>query len=275
MTTETPETTNPNPAPVVASSGVAPQAATSLSGVGDAAPPAETNQAPAAPQSTPELAPSLLETVSAELAEETKAKIAAATPSLDAPKPDAAKPEAKPDAKPAEAAKDAAKPAEPAAPAPLPPVEYAYTLPETITFGEGDKDKVHGAFDAFRADPAKGAQALIDLRDTVTRVYSGGGRVGQGLLPGLGLGRRLLDHALEFGDRLDLLGQLVPGGGLGGDRGVQLGLQPGDLGGRLAGLQVVVLLGLLGQLGLELFDGHGHVGAALLISTDSFFTRLG
>ena len=81
-------------------------------------------------------------------------------------KPEPAKPEGeKPvEAKPPEAAKaaeakppEAAKPAEPAA------VEYKYTLPETLKMDDALKGEVHKAFDDFRADPAAGAQKLIDL----------------------------------------------------------------------------------------------------------------
>src|ERR1700721_296975 len=118
------------------------------------------------------------------------------TPTLlekfDAEKP---KPEAKPAEKPAEAAKaaDAAKPAEPAkdaakpaeakaAEAPKPaegkpaeaakpveaakpePVEYKYTLPETLKLDAPRKAETHAAFDSFRADPTN-PQPLIDLHN--------------------------------------------------------------------------------------------------------------
>jgi hypothetical protein len=77
-------------------------------------------------------------------------------------------------AKPAEPAKaaDAAKPGDEAKPAtdaakpePLAPVEYKYTLPDTIKMDDATKGIVHAAFDAFRADPALGAQKLIDLHN--------------------------------------------------------------------------------------------------------------
>ena len=163
-----------NSAAVVASAAAEPPGATSLSGVGDVASPAAANQGdtPAvAAESTPKLAESLLE----QFDREEKAKVPEpATPSEDAKK-DEAKPAdsaakdlaAKPDeAKPGE--KQVA-PTEPAAPA---QVEYAYKLPETIKFGDGDKEKVHAAFDAFRADPAKGAQALVDLHNERMAAYA-------------------------------------------------------------------------------------------------------
>jgi hypothetical protein len=81
--------------------------------------------------------------------------------------------DAKPaDAKPADAPKpeDAAKPegeAKPldAKPEPLAPIEYVYELPNTLKMDDGLKTELHTALDAFRADPAKGAQPLIDLHN--------------------------------------------------------------------------------------------------------------
>ena len=161
-----------NSAAVVASAAAEPPGATALSGVGDVAPPAAANQgdsAPAPAESTPKPAESLLEAYD----REEKAKVPEpATPSEDAK--DEAKPadsSAKPDeAKPAEA--KPGEPAAPAEPAPLPPVEYAYKLPETLKLADGDKEKVHAAFDAFRADPAKGSQALIDLHNERMAAYA-------------------------------------------------------------------------------------------------------
>lgn len=96
-----------------------------------------------------------------------------------APKPaDPAKP-AEP-AKPAAAAPDPAKPADPAAAvapevpaAPvLEPVEYAYTLPETIQMDDTVRGAFHTALDAFRTDPTKGAQGLIDLHNQTMQQYA-------------------------------------------------------------------------------------------------------
>jgi hypothetical protein len=76
--------------------------------------------------------------------------------SADAPKPEAAKDAAKPEGEP--------KPVD-AAPEPLAPVEYVYELPNTLKMDDGLKTELHTALDAFRADPAKGAQPLIDLHN--------------------------------------------------------------------------------------------------------------
>jgi hypothetical protein len=97
---------------------------------------------------------SLLEQFDADQAEKAKDVLA----------PDAAKP----DEKPAEAAAPDAKPegeppAADAAPAELPPVDYQYELPETLTMSDELKGEVHTAFDEFRRDPATAAQKLIDL----------------------------------------------------------------------------------------------------------------
>ncbi len=93
----------------------------------------------------------------AEVKAEPAAPIAAdpAKPAVEAPKPDAEKP--------AEAA------AEPAA---LQPVAYEYTVPETLIMDDVAKGKLHGALDAFRTDPAKGAQGLIDLHNESMQQYA-------------------------------------------------------------------------------------------------------
>lgn len=115
-------------------------------------------EAPAAPESTP----TLLQTA----VKNQEEKLAA----VEA-KPDA-KPEDKPaEAKPAEAAKPAepeAKPAEaasetPKEPAPLEPVEYEYKLPESFKMDDTMKAEVKSAFDKFRADPKEGAQELANI----------------------------------------------------------------------------------------------------------------
>ena len=88
-------------------------------------------------------------------------------------KPAEAKPaEAKPadPAKPADAAAkpEEAKPAEPAKPA---PIEYKYTLPETVQLDDANKAALHTAFDAFRADPAN-PQPLIDLHNKLVSDFA-------------------------------------------------------------------------------------------------------
>ena len=67
----------------------------------------------------------------------------------------------------AEGALQEAKPGEGNAPeaASLPPVAYEYALPETLKIDDALKGDIHKAFDAFRADPAKGAQSLVDLHE--------------------------------------------------------------------------------------------------------------
>lgn len=82
---------------------------------------------------------------------------------------------AKPGEKPAEAAKpedakavEAAKPAEPA---PLAPVEYKYELPKTLKMDDALKGEVHTLFDEFRADPATGAQKMMDFYAKQTEAY--------------------------------------------------------------------------------------------------------
>jgi hypothetical protein len=74
----------------------------------------------------------------------------------------------------------AGKPAEPAKPAEVPPaptaaaapVEYKYTLPESIKMDDALKGEVHKAFDDFRANPAEGAQSLINLHEKTMRDYA-------------------------------------------------------------------------------------------------------
>lgn len=157
------------PGNTIAPAAVAPEAPA------PAASPAASPAQPATPvaaevKAEPERTPTLLEKFDEKKAAEAKpaeaAKPAEGTTKLAEPaKPGEAKPaEAKPAeaVKPAEGAKpaEAAKPSEPAKPE---PVEYKYTLPETIKMDDALKGKVHTAFDAFRADPAQGAQKLIDL----------------------------------------------------------------------------------------------------------------
>jgi hypothetical protein len=102
----------------------------------------------------------------------------------EAKKPEPAKPaepakvEAKPVAEPvkAEVAKpavaDGSTPEAAAAPAALEPVAYEYALPDTIKMDDGLKATFHTALDAFRTDPAKGAQGLIDLHNQTMEQYA-------------------------------------------------------------------------------------------------------
>lgn len=89
---------------------------------------------------------------------------------FDADKKPAAKVEDKPVAaadKPVVAAdKPADGVADPAAAAVAPePIAYEYALPETIKLDDTAKGEFHAALDALRADPAKGAQGLVDLHN--------------------------------------------------------------------------------------------------------------
>jgi len=134
--------TPPTPAPVSApASPPAEEPATAAPAVKDGAAAKPTEAKPAEPE------PSLLETLGKkpEVAKPTDAAKAAGDAPADAKADDAkaAKPEA---SKPAEAA----------------PVEYKYTLPETLKMDDALKGEVHKAFDDFRANPAD-AQGLIDL----------------------------------------------------------------------------------------------------------------
>jgi hypothetical protein len=82
----------------------------------------------------------------------------------DKPKEEAKKDEANPDdAKADDKKPDEVKPE---------PVAYEYTLPDTLKMDDATKAEVHTAFDAFRADPVKGAQALIDLHAKTMTEYA-------------------------------------------------------------------------------------------------------
>ncbi len=143
------------PEPVVEAPVAAPEAA-------PAAPVVEP-EAPAAPVAEPTLLQK----------HDTEAKAKEAKPAEPA-KPDAAKPvEVKPEAAKPEIKADAPKvEAEPAAPAAPEPVEYKYELPETITLDDATKASFHTALDAFRQDPAAGAQGLIDLHNKTMTDYA-------------------------------------------------------------------------------------------------------
>jgi hypothetical protein len=117
-------------------------------------------------------------------------KTVAETPTLleeigadDKPKAEEKPVEAKPAEKPAEAKPEEVKPAEvkaeekpaevkPAEPVKPEPVAYEYALPETIKMDDALKGTFHTALDSFRADPAKGAQGLIDLHNQTMTDYA-------------------------------------------------------------------------------------------------------
>ena len=136
--------------------------------------PAAAEANPPSPQPTPSPEPERTPT----LLEKFDAEAKAAEAAKPAEKPAEA---AKDAAKPPEPAKDAAKPAETkAAEAPKPaegteakpveaakpePINYEYTLPETLKIDDARKTELHTALDAFRTDPSKGAQPLIDLHN--------------------------------------------------------------------------------------------------------------
>ena len=139
------------PAPVTTAPAAAPTS--------QAAPaPAATKPVEPAPISEPAApAPTLLEKYDAEKAASTTlpAVAEAAATTKAAPAPAAA---------PAQAAPAQAPPTQ-AAPTEATPVEYKYTLPETITMDDALRSQVHTAFDHFRANPAEGAQELVNLHE--------------------------------------------------------------------------------------------------------------
>ena len=152
----------------------------------DAKPAAETAKAvePAAADA-PKLDKTLLERLDDDkAAKEAKAAEDAKKAAPAEAKKDDKKAEAKPGDKPKEEPKrDEAKPADAqpddkkadevkAEPAKLEPVAYEYKLPETLKMDDARKAEVHTAFDAFRADPIKGAQALIDLHTKSMEEYA-------------------------------------------------------------------------------------------------------
>lgn len=163
--------------PVIPAAGSEPQAQT------PAATPETPANVPASPAAPVDAAP-------AASAPEPAAVVAPpAAPAQDAAKPEQAKPEIKADDKPklsteepslletfdkdkkvAETkdgkpveAKSDAKPED--KPAELPPVEYKYTVPETLKVDDATKAELHTALDAFRANPAEGVQGLVDLHN--------------------------------------------------------------------------------------------------------------
>lgn len=150
----------PDPAATTAAAVVAPAEVASPSGVGSApatptpaadAAPAVSAEAPAAP-AAPAVMPSIFETFEAEKkaaadAEKAEAEKLKAAATVEA--------EAKPAA--------TEKPEGEAAPKAVDPVAYEYKLPETLSLDEEMRGEVHAALDAFRADPTKGVQGLVDL----------------------------------------------------------------------------------------------------------------
>jgi hypothetical protein len=181
------------PATAPASASESPAATSAPAAAPAAASPQEQTSSPAdAPGATiPAAKPSLLqETVAAIEAKdkppaevkpaetkpaETKAEAAkseAAKPETkpaEAAKPEEKKPEVKAEEKPAEAKATETKPAEAAKPA---PVEYKYTLPETLKLDDAAKTNLHAAFDKFRENPAEGAQGLIDLHNKSLETFA-------------------------------------------------------------------------------------------------------
>ena len=89
-------------------------------------------------------------------------------------KKQAADPEAKKPATTTPEADAAAAPADPAAPAAPEPIAYEYTPPETLHLDDALKERVHSALDAFRADPTKGAQGLLELHANEMQRYAEG-----------------------------------------------------------------------------------------------------
>lgn len=153
--------------PAGAASAAAPDVVASGAAVVPVAEPATEVAAAAATELVAER-PSLLETAGKDKPVEAK-PAEAEKPAAEA-KPEAAKPAEKPaEPKPAEAAKPEAegKPAEAAKPEALPAIDYKYELPATLKLDDALKTELHGALDAFRADPAAGAQPLIDLHNKV------------------------------------------------------------------------------------------------------------
>ncbi len=117
-------------------------------------------EAPAAPEA-PAAEPTLLEKF------DTDAKAKEAKPAEgDKPKAEPVKSEAEGDKSKTEGVKDAA--AEPAKPD---PVEYKYTLPETLKMDDALKGSLHEALDGFRANPAEGVQKLVDLHNQQMLAY--------------------------------------------------------------------------------------------------------
>lgn len=137
----------------------APEAVEATASIAEPAPAVETAVADApvveaAVAEAPIIKETLLETVSKELAAEEAPKVEEPTA------PVAVEPEKKPDA---EAAKPEGEQPKVEEPAPLPPVEYKYEVPEGFEINDERKGEFHSALDAFRANPAEGIQPLLAL----------------------------------------------------------------------------------------------------------------
>lgn len=151
---------DPNATPPVLPASPAVETAAAVANPVAAPAPAEPIASPAAepaPAPTPEPAPVVEPTLLQKFDDDKKKA---------EPKPAEAKAEPKAEPpKPGEEPKSAdAAAVEPPKPAePLAPVEYKYTLPETLKMDDALKADVHKAFDDFRANPAEGAQRLLDL----------------------------------------------------------------------------------------------------------------
>jgi hypothetical protein len=105
--------------------------------------------------------PSLLETATKDAAKEDKP-----ADTKPAEKPAEVSPA---DAKPAEVKPAEIKPVDPEAPA---PVEYKYELPQTLQMDDALRGTLHEALDKFRANPAEGAQDLINMHADAMSTYA-------------------------------------------------------------------------------------------------------
>lgn len=172
----TPAAGAPSESAVVASPAAAAPATPEPAPVAAPEPAAPAVVEPVAP-AAPVVEPTLLQKFDAEQA--------AAKPAEPAAKPEepakAAEPAKPAEAKPADAPKPgepkpeaAAAPVEPAAIVAPEPIAYEYALPETIKLDDATKTSFHAALDAFRANPAKGAQPLIDLHNASMQQYADG-----------------------------------------------------------------------------------------------------
>ena len=173
-----------NPAPIepaaVASS---PAAVSPPAGASPPAPAAAEPVAPAAQAEAPHAGSASATADPADvptLLEEHPAAKAAAEPAKPATEPGkepatpaeakAGEPTKPAEAKPAEpkAAEPEAKPAEPVKPE---PVEYKYAVPEVIKLDDARKAEFHTALDEFRANPAEGAQKLMDMHASAMTAF--------------------------------------------------------------------------------------------------------
>ena len=139
-------------APVTAET--APQPAAVAEAVSAVAPvPAETAlpSEPVHPSETP----TLLEKVQVKEPPKEEPKVEAKPP-VEEVKPDADQPVEKVEAKPVEPA----------------PVEYKYTLPETLKIDDAIKGELHSALDAFRNNPGEGVQGLVDLHNKQMQAFA-------------------------------------------------------------------------------------------------------